>query len=67
MMRMLLTADRLSNSDKFEILQEIGEVLTTWRLYGPRHRYSRTIIAAPIMTSMTYCRKDITTRKRAPS
>jgi len=37
----------LEHPDKLEIVQEIGEVVTTWLLYGPRPRYSGTIIASP--------------------
>lgn len=37
----------LEHPEKLEIMQEIGEVVTTWLLYGPRPRYSDTIIASP--------------------
>lgn len=34
------------NPDRVEIVQEIGEVVTTWILYGPRPRYRGRIIAS---------------------
>ncbi len=34
------------NPDMVEIVQEIGEVVTTWILYGPRPRYRGRIIAS---------------------
>ncbi|MGY3396384.1 hypothetical protein ACVWW6_008975 [Bradyrhizobium sp. USDA 3311] len=46
MMRGLLTAERRSNIPQARDLQKIGEVVTTWLLYGPRPRYSGTIIAS---------------------
>lgn len=35
------------NPEKIEIMEYIGEVVTSWILYGPRKRYSNSIIASP--------------------
>lgn len=35
------------NPEQIEIMQHIGEVVTTWILYGPRPRYQGKIIATP--------------------
>lgn len=37
----------VENPDIVEVVQEIGEVVTTWILYGPKPRYRGQIIAAP--------------------
>ncbi|WP_128915997.1 hypothetical protein [Bradyrhizobium nanningense] len=49
----------LEYPDKLEILQGVGEVVTTWLLYGPVSRYSDTIIAG--LSCITRCVEHTTT------